>query len=52
MSRFGDMLIQVLGDEIEYQPGYFVWQMEREIRDQFVSILDAAKKVSEMGDDE
>lgn len=50
--RFADMLSQVLGEEIEYQPGYFVWQMEKEIRDQFVSILNAAKQASEMGDDE
>ncbi len=37
MSDLTMMLAQVQEEEIEYQPGYWVWQMEVEIRDAFVA---------------
>ncbi len=38
-SELTIMLAQVREEEIEYQPGYWVWQMEVEIRDAFVKAV-------------
>lgn len=45
---FREMLNQVLAEEVEYQPGYFVWQMEASIRDTFFGVLSACAQASEM----
>lgn len=39
-AELSAMLKQVRGEEVEYQPGYFVWQMEKVIRDAILAALD------------